>query len=349
MEESRNPIVSRRLALSLYALATGAAIIGLIVNVTGVFGWTVDATSVGLIGVLLLVPIAEHVRKLKVGSVEAEFAEKVSYLDRRVTEFTDLATEPEEEESPALAVPLARADSTGVPTRAIDRIVWVDDNPDGNRLEVAEMERRFDVVTAISTTEGLSQVSKNPDDTAVITDAVRVEDGKENYDAGLNLIVALKERYGEIPAYVFCGSDTAENYSEPLEQAGARIVTASFTELARKVRTDARTVFVAGVVATLEEFGQVEARDHGIDFFVTLGERRIGVEAKDYHRTRELQAVERATQQLDWAVARGEIERGLVVAPKDVFSPAQRERAPLKVQLIPVSQLRQALASLSGK
>lgn len=347
MEGEIRSIISRRVARLLYLFAALAAIFGLVVDVTGVFGWEIDTTAVGLIGVLLLVPTAEYLRKLKVGSVEAEFAEKVGYLGRRVAEITDIATEPGEQ--PPISTRRLEGDAQGLRSSAIDRIVWVDDHPEGNRLEVAEMERRFDIVMATSTAEGLSQVSKSPDDTAVITDAVRVEGGKENFDAGRDLIKALKERYGEVPVYVFCGSDTAENYSARLEQAGARIVTASFTELARKVRTDARMVFVAKVVATLEEFGQVEAQDHGIDFFVRLGERRIGVEAKDYHRTRELHAVERAMQQLDQAIAAGQLDRGLVVAPKDVFSPSQRERAPSEVQLIPVSQLRQALADSSGK
>jgi CheY-like chemotaxis protein len=303
MEKQTNPIISRRFALVLYVVAAAAAIGGLVVNVTSVFGWTIDATSVGLIGVLLLVPIAEHLRKLKIGSVEAEFAETVDYLGRRVAEFTDLATEPSEQTPDPSRI--LGDDDQEPPSRAINRIVWVDDQPAGNRLEVAEMQRRFYVVTATSTAEGLSQVSKSPDDTAVITDAVRTEGGKESFNAGRKLIEALRQRYGAIPVYVFCGQGTAEDYAEPLVRAGARIVTASFTELARKVRADARMFFMRNVVATLGEVGRVEAQDHGIDFFVRLGEKRIGVEAKDYHRTRELHAVDRAVQQLADAIAAG--------------------------------------------
>lgn len=347
MAEAPNPIVSRRLALLLYALATGAAIIGLIVNVTGVFGWTVDTTAVGLIGVLLLVPIAEHLRKLKVGSVEAEFAEKVRYLDRRVTEFTDLATEPAEV-SPVGVDELARADTAPAPPRAIYRIVWVDDKPDGNRLELAELRRRFDVVTATSTNEGLARISESPDDTAVITDAVRVEGGGENFDAGVELLRALRDRYAAIPAYVFCGQSTVDSYAEPLEQAGARLVTANFTELARMIRADARVSFEAEIAATLQEMGSVAAQSDGVDFVLTLDGTRIGIEAKDYRRTPKLDAVNKVMKLLGDAIEAGRIEKGVVVAPRDVFIPAQRERAPAGVHLTAVSQLRQTLADLAG-
>jgi hypothetical protein len=341
------PIISRRLAVRLYAVATGAAILGLIVDVTGVFGWSVDTTAVGLIAILLLIPLAEHMRKLKVGSVEAEFAEKVGYLDRRVTEFTDLATKPADEPE-AQAGALAQADSAGATIRAIDRIVWVDDRPEGNRLELAELRRYFDVITANSTGEGLDQVAKSPEDTAVITDAVRVEGGEENFNAGLDLIEALQARSLAIPVYVFCGFDTAEKYAEPLVHAGAWLVTGSFTELARRIRADARLTFEAEVATTLQAVGEVEPRRDGADFVVSLGEARVGVEVKDYRGGHELHDVSRAMKRLGEEIEAGGVDKGVIVAPRDVFTSAQRQRAPEGVLLTSVSQLPQVLGVLPG-
>jgi Restriction endonuclease len=346
MEGEVGSIISRRVARLLYGIAALAAVFGLVVDVTGIFGWEIDATAVGLIGVLLLVPTAEYLRKLKVGSIEAEFAEKVQYLDRRVTEITDIATEPDGEAHVASGPPQAKADSPQL-SRTIHRIVWVDDRPEGNRLEVAELQRRFDVVTATSTQEGLARISERPGETAVITDAVRVEGRQENLNAGLKLLQMVRERYPTIPVYVYCGQSTAESYNEPLEQAGARLVTASFTELARQIRADARTSFEAEVATTLDEAGEVRAQSGGIDFVVTLRGMRVGIEAKDYRRTPKARAVDTAVGLLADAIGTGKIMKGLVVAPRDVFIPAQQERAPDGVQLVSVDRLSRVLADLA--
>lgn len=345
MEGEIDSIISRRLARLLYLIAALAAVVGLVVDVTGVFGWDIDTAAVGLIGVLLILPTAEYLRKLKVGSIEAEFAEKVGYLDRRVTEITDLATDPDERKS-AIGARARERTGANAPAHTIHRIVWVDDRPEGNRLELAEIGRRFEVVTATSTREGMARVSESPDDTAVITDAVRVEGRRENLEAGLSLLKALREHYATIPAYVFCGQDTAEHYAEPLVQAGARLVTASFTELAAQIRADARMSFEAEVAAVLGAAGESKGQIDGLDFVVEMGDVRVGVESKDYRRTPKAHAVDRAMQSLAEAIGAGTITHGIVVAPRDVFIPAQRQRAPKRVYLTSVDRLGRELGDL---
>lgn len=338
MEGETTAIISHRVARLLYLLAALAAMVGVVVDVTGVFGWDVDTTAVGLIGILLVLPTAEYLRKLKVGSVEAEFAEKVGYLDRRVAEITDLATEPGAGKD-GLGVE-SRPTDPSAPARTIHRIVWVDDRPEGNRLELAELARRFDMVTATSTGDGMARISESPEGTAVITDAVRVEGRQENINAGLELLRQMRERYPAIPVYVFCGPDTAERYAEPLVRAGARLITASFTELAGQVRADARASFEAEVSTTLAELGSVEAQSGGLDFIVTVDDEKVGVESKDYRRTPKAHAIDRTMDLLNDAIRSGSISRGIVVAPRDIFIPAQRERAPELVQLVSIDRLR---------
>jgi hypothetical protein len=115
---------------------------------------------------------------------------------------------------------------------SIRRIVWVDDWPEGNRLEISELQQRFDVVAATSTEAGMDAILSSPEGTAVISDAVRQENGRQNLEAGKQLISHVDEEQPGVPVYIYCGPETAQRYGTELYQAGARLVTDSFAERA---------------------------------------------------------------------------------------------------------------------
>jgi CheY-like chemotaxis protein len=336
----RAPLVSRRAARTLYVIAGLAAALVFVVDVTGVFGWTVTSNAAWAIGVLLVIPIADRLRKVKFGDFEAEIAERVNQVEERVADLGDASDEANAEEVPTALEWAAKAGDSS----SLDRIVWVDDNPDRNRLYVAELRRRFDVITVTSTKEGLRDVGKQPDSTAVITDAVREEGGRVNRDAGADLLTLLKSEYPQVPVYVFCGPATASRQAAALEQAGARLVTWSWQELAATVRADAHAAFEAHVGAVLRErFERVEAQGHGgVDFVVHSGTEEIGVEAKDWRRRPTQSAFDTATTMLARLVEEGRIGRAVLVAPRDVFAPNQIARVPPGVMLVSVAHLASA-------
>ena len=349
MNRTDKSIIPRQLAVGIYVAATLTTIIALVVNMTGLWGWDVDGTTFALIGVLLLIPVAERLRKFKVGKYfEAEFAEKVEneldHLGRWVSGLNELATTPPEENAPEVATAAAAAGGA----KTIRRIVWVDDEPDGNRLEIAELSRRFIVVTATSTKAGLAKIS-NPEETAIISDAVRVEAGETNHQAGVDLIEAVKESYPAIPVYVYCGQSTVDEHAEPLELAGARIVTASFAELTRVVRADARATFEAEVATILAAHGEVESQPNGLDFVLVGDVGRIGVKAKDYRRTPKRVPLDAAVGLLGASVDKGEIDEGWLIAPRDAFIDTQRERVPDGVRLLSIEQLPHLLRERASR
>lgn len=346
--DQQESILPRRFALAIYATASFAAVGALVIHTTGLWGWQVDVTSFALIAFLLLIPIAERLRKFKFGGYfEAEFEESVNrkfdHLDRKVIDISDNVSEPGE----AVAIE-SIADAHPAPSaRTIRRIVWVDDEPEGNRLELAELELHFEVVTATSTREGLNKVAP-ADETAVITDAVRVEGGEENLEAGVELIEALGSRYPGVPAYVYCGQTTAEQYAEPLELAGARVVTASFVALSRAIRGDARIGFEAEVAQRLAEHGSVASEDPTVDLVLDAAGRRIGVEVMDY-RIPEARPIEGAAARLNEALGEGKIDDGYVVTRRHVNTAIEKEMARHGVQLISLDEMPAVLQRLQAK
>jgi hypothetical protein len=345
-------LISLRWARVLYAGAAVAALGALIVNITRPFGWQVDATSVGLIGVLLLIPIAEQLRKLKFGGIEAEFEDRlkrdIGNLEKRVKDIGDRASEP----IPADQAELEPAPSTVPPGRSIRRIVWVDDRPEGNRLEMAELRERFNVVSATSTEAGMDAISSSPEDTAVISDAVREEDGRQNVAAGKQLIARVAKEHPGIPVYIYCGSETAQRYGTELYQAGARFVTDSFTDLHRTIRSDAGRRFESEVKRILQAAGNLEQPEAtGIDYVVEVSGHRIGVVAKNYRRSaaaHHAEAINRAVGRLTNLVDKGDIASGLFVTPRDVFSQAQRQQLPKVVLLLSIDELPETLLNVRG-
>jgi hypothetical protein len=224
--------------------------------------------------------------------------------------------------------------------------VWVDDRPESNTLEAAELRRRFDVVQVTSTDEGIAEVAKDPSSTAVITDAVRGAD----LNAGGALIEALARRFPQVPVYVYCGPGSVAQQADDLIARGARMVTASWSELAQRLRRDAAVGFEAAVGDTLRQVAdEVERQRHGVDFVATMGEVRIAVEAKDWRRTPKAEFFDRALAQVAGAIESGDATAGVIVSPVPAAGRAQLERLPQNVEATDLAGLPDALSRLAGR
>lgn len=344
-----DPIVSRKAARRLYVVAAVAAVLALAIHVTGVFGWEVDSTALGLIALLLAIPLAEQLRKLSFGGFDAEFAEvrqEIGSLEKRVKDIGAQAAE--EGVAPAAALAAAPAEagraSEGVPPALLTRIVWVDDAHErNNRLEIAELRQRFDVLAVGSTGEGLAELEKAPRETAVISDAVRYEDGVKNDRAGAQLLEQVRADHPGVPTYVYCGPTSVQLQGEHLYALGARLVTTSFTEVARAISAEARARFEALAHAIVRDRADGVATDvHGVDYVARVGARTVGVETRDWRRTPPAHAIAKITAQLEAQLDAGALTDAIVVAPVDVFRDEHRQRAG-RVELTSVDKLSEAL------
>ena len=76
MPRTPEPMVPRRIAIWVYVGVPVAATALLIIHTVGLAGTTVDTTTLGLLVLLLLVPLAPHITRLSAGGVEAEIGRK---------------------------------------------------------------------------------------------------------------------------------------------------------------------------------------------------------------------------------------------------------------------------------
>ena len=132
------------------------------------------------------------------------------------------------------APPGAEAEAAPAPVPGAERatILWVDDNPDDNALELAKLrDDGLEVLVARSTAEAMDVLSLRRGVRAVVTDLGRSEDGEFRSHAGMALLRQLKEAEQDQPVLVYTSPERAGLDRRDALEAGATIVTASPTEL----------------------------------------------------------------------------------------------------------------------
>jgi CheY-like chemotaxis protein len=184
---------------------------------------------------------------VKVGAAELSVEEATEQLRRQVTDLQDqvasqLAGRPPPASpgsAPAGPVPGAPApDTAGAPAdQGRPTVLWVDDQPDDHALEVAKLrDDGVEVLQARSTFEAMDVLSLRRGVHAVVTDLGRAEDGEFRTHAGLALLRQLREAELDLPVVVYTSRERVALDRQDALDAGARVVTASPTELFAALR-----------------------------------------------------------------------------------------------------------------
>jgi len=167
--------------------------------------------------------------KVKIGGAELSVEEATEQLRRQVTDLQTQMAAQLAERSPAMAAAAGAA-----PQAYQDRptILWVDDRPEGNALELAKLrDDGVEVLQAKSTAEAMDVLTLRRGVQAVVTDLGRVERGEYRPHAGLALMRQLREAGFEQPVLVYTSARGVARDRDDAVAAGAATVTASPTEL----------------------------------------------------------------------------------------------------------------------
>ena len=180
---------------------------------------------------------------VKIGGVELSVEEAAEQLRRQVSDLqTHLAAQLAEGGEPAPAdragpPPAPGAGPTGVeapagPGQGRPTVLWVDDDPDANTLELAKLhDDGVEVLLARSTAEAMDVLSLRRGVRAIVTDLGRAEDGEFRSHAGLALLRQLHEAEQDQPVLVYTSAARVELDRQDALDAGAAVVTASPIEL----------------------------------------------------------------------------------------------------------------------
>jgi len=184
---------------------------------------------------------------VKIGGVELSIEDAAEQLRRQVTDLqTQLAAQLAQRGDAGPGPPAA----PGAPPDAPDgagagpaadqgraTVLWVDDDPDGNALELAKLrDDGLEVLLARSTAEAMDVLSLRRGVRAIVTDMGRAEDGEFRSHAGLALLRQLHEAEQDQPVLVYTSARRVELDRQDALDAGATAVTASPTELFAALR-----------------------------------------------------------------------------------------------------------------
>jgi CheY-like chemotaxis protein len=183
---------------------------------------------------------------VKVGGVELSIEDATEQLRRQVTDLqthlaAQLAQQPDPGPPAAPGAPPGGVPAGAEAGLAADQgratILWVDDNPDANSLELAKLrDDGLEVLLARSTAEAMDVLSLRRGVRAIVTDLGRAEDGEFRSHAGLALLRQLHEAEQDQPVLVYTSARRVELDRQDALDAGATVVTASPTQLFAALR-----------------------------------------------------------------------------------------------------------------
>jgi CheY-like chemotaxis protein len=191
---------------------------------------------------------------VKIGGVELSVEEAAEQLRRQVTDLqSHMAVQLAERGEPTPPTPPAPPGPTGPPAspgagpagaeaparpeEGPPTILWVDDDPDANALELAKLrDDGVEVLLARSTAEAMDVLSLRRGVGALVTDLGRAEDGEFRSHAGLALLRQLHEAEQDQPVLVYTSPRRVELDRQDALDAGASVVTSSPIELFAALR-----------------------------------------------------------------------------------------------------------------
>lgn len=117
------------------------------------------------------------------------------------------------------------------------RILWVDDFPSNNAIQIEKLAKDGFLVDIASTTIQAVAMFDDRHYNLIISDMGRIEDGKSRRDAGVDLARAIRKRDDRVPIIIFSTSASIERFKAEATAAGVNLLTTSTVELYRAILT----------------------------------------------------------------------------------------------------------------
>ena len=172
---------------------------------------------------------------IKMGAFELSAQDATDQLVRQVTDLQEKVAQLEAAATPAPAGEYERVPDQPHAVRAAPqvtdqrtvgtRILWVDDIPKNNALEVKS------VTTVLSTREAEAVLEQQGAD-IILSDMGR----PEGRDAGIDLLRRLREAGDDVPYGFYTSARSIARLGEEMDRLGAFVATSSFSDLVAALR-----------------------------------------------------------------------------------------------------------------
>ncbi|HEX5114299.1 MAG TPA: response regulator [Pseudonocardiaceae bacterium] len=114
-------------------------------------------------------------------------------------------------------------------------VLWVEDHPERQALQIDQLERRGVVVDVVRTTKEALQKLTGQRYQLIVSDMERVEGGKPVPNAGLELIRTVRTFDRDTPVVIYASGPGGRVLGDTATQIGADLVTNSWYQLTREM------------------------------------------------------------------------------------------------------------------
>jgi CheY-like chemotaxis protein len=171
---------------------------------------------------------------LKFAGIEVTTQEATDQIKAQLQDLKDqvlalrkIASEPAE----GVSAPIAEEVSAPIVDTAPRSILWVDDRPSNNAIEISQLEERgYKVITALSTNEAMATLARERVG-VIISDMGRREEGRYVAQAWLVLLRAARASGYKQPFIIYTSSRYAEKNDTEVKASGGDGATASPVKL----------------------------------------------------------------------------------------------------------------------
>jgi CheY-like chemotaxis protein len=172
--------------------------------------------------------------KFKIGNMELTLEQATESISSQVKDLQDKVLEIERKillvGAPNVSVAPAGAVASGRRNQAA-RILWVDDNPSRNAIQVDKLTKDGISIEIATTTAQAVEKFEGQDYDLIISDMLRIENGAIRSDAGIQLATKIRERDPKIPIFIFTTYQSNYKLKERAQSAGINTITNSTVEL----------------------------------------------------------------------------------------------------------------------
>lgn len=121
----------------------------------------------------------------------------------------------------------------------VKSILWVDDHPKNNSLDIENLEKKgIEVVLSFTTDDALKKLTSSKTFDRIISDMSRRMNGKYEDKAGINLLKAVRSQGKDTPFLIYCTENSVLRYKQEAIESGVTIITSSSTELMKALQLD---------------------------------------------------------------------------------------------------------------
>ena len=178
--------------------------------------------------------------KIKIGEMELSAEQATESISNQVKDLQNKLLEIERrlpERAQTSATNEAPFDLEAAPANPQRRILWVDDKPSNNAIQVDKLRNEgWQVELALTTAEALDKFDDQKFD-LIISDMGRREDGISRPTAGIDLAEEIRSRDSQIPIIVFTTHQALSRFQVPAKKAGISVLTNSTVELYRQLES----------------------------------------------------------------------------------------------------------------